>query len=234
MWKFNSTLKKLLLCDTRSRYWRSGSALHYHYTPDSRSLIKPLKLCCLLFTRLCYVFTSFYTSQNTQIIHTSHERWRRENFTIKPFCSNSFSCPSWHTLNTFTALTHLYLFGKTFSLLIYAFTQNRLLDYSLTFFAPLQLSDMKFFFICFIATSWKKKYIPNDCQFFYPIYDDKKFLFIWSQEKSYEIFIPSSRTQKRILRLKIHQHESSKNYFHLAVNTWKNHPQFDFNSTFPI
>lgn len=117
------THKKLLLCDTDlsgGRRW----ALHYHYTLDSHSLIKPLKLCCLfLWDSAMYImFLRAFILHSTQIIHTSHEKWSREIFTS---LSNSFSSPSWQTLNIFTALTHLYLFSvETFSLLIYAFTQK--------------------------------------------------------------------------------------------------------------
>lgn len=49
-----------------------------------------------------------------------------------------FSSLSWHTLNAFTALKHLYHFVETLTLLVYAFTQNMyqniFFDYSLTFF----------------------------------------------------------------------------------------------------
>lgn len=48
--------------------------LHYHYTLDSHSLIKPLKLCLFVFLRYFAKFLRAFIHHNTQIIHTSHER----------------------------------------------------------------------------------------------------------------------------------------------------------------
>lgn len=175
--------KKLLLCDTDLN-GVSALKLHYHYTLDSHSLIKPLKLCCLLFLRGSLLhFLRAFILHNTQIIHTSHGRWSRGNFLwAKPFFgSNSFSCPS-HSRYFYYSDTFI-----SFHIFIYTFTQEKLFAWLFTYFL-FQSSNIKISFLLFRHVLRQKKYSKR-----MPIShpkDDKIFLlvlFFWSQEKCYEI-----------------------------------------------
>lgn len=133
----------------------------------------------------------------------------------KPFLFKLLnSSPRWHTLNTFTAMTHLYLFLFLVELFHFLFMHShrkmpQSFSWLFTYFSsplPVQIEWYEnLFFICFISTRFedereREKYYSKRLPIFHPIYDDKKFpliLFIWSQEMCYEIFLLFSCTKAR-------------------------------------
>lgn len=166
MLKFNSTYtqKKLLLCDTDRRRWR---ALHYHYTLDSHSLIKPLKnyAVCFLYE---IQFLRAFILHSTQIIHTSHEKWSRKFlraslFLFKLLYFKSFVANSQYFYCSDTFIDLSFFSAKLFPPYLCIHTEkchNRLLDYSLTFLSPSTQNRViwKFiFYLFYFDTSWGRK-----------------------------------------------------------------------------